>query len=305
MRVLFIGSQPLGKRCLRVLYEQGDTIAGVITFVPDDHEKWGDEVSEFAREIGSPCMITDDINHEDVIDWIEHDVKPEIIYVIGWRQIIKPKILGIPPYGTVGIHFSLLPKFRGHAPVSWAIIAGEEEIGLTFFYFTDRADAGDIIAQKSTPVNPNDNAGTLRAILTDLAVKTIEENAPLLRENKVTKKKQDESQASYGAYKLPEHGEIDWNRTSKEIHNLIRATTRPYPGAFTYFYQQKITIWASELLPAKPTFYGTPGQFILRKKAGLIVKTGDHAILIKEIEPEGKETMIASEYFRSTKEGFD
>jgi len=303
MRVLFIGSQKLGLRCLEVLHSQNDEIVGVITAAPDTHELWKDEVMGFAKDKHIPFKLPNNINSREIVAWIK-ERNPEIIYVIGWRQIISREILDIPEFETVGIHFSLLPKFRGHAPVSWAIIAGEKETGLTLFYFNKRADAGDIIAQKSTCISINDDAGTLRERLSDLAVRTIREYAPLLRDNRVIRKTQDEARASYGGYRLPEYGKIDWSKDTREIYDLIRATAKPYPGAFTWYKERRVIVWASELLLNKPRYYGTPGQILLRKENGMIVKTGDHALLIKDVQID-MDAQLAFNVFKSTKERFE
>jgi len=309
MRVLFIGSQLLGRDCLEVLHDQGDEIVGVVTFEPEEHEAWSSEVAEFAEKNDLFYTVCNNINTPEQIKGIKA-LNPDIIYVIGWRQIIGKEILSIPEHGVVGIHFSLLPKFRGHAPVGWAILAGERETGLTLFYFSDRADAGGVIAQKTTPIRLDDDAGTVRGRLERLAVQTVKEYAPLLRAGHVIRQTQDESQASYGAYRQPRDGQIDWGKTSREVYDLIRATTKPYPGAWTWFNRgclrdaRKVTIWTSELIPASPKFYGTPGQIIRHRRNGIIVKTGDHAILIKDIQVEGEETQLANERFRSTKDYF-
>ena len=328
MRVLFIGSQLLGRDCLEVLHDQGDEIVGVVTFEPEEHEAWSSEVAEFAEKNDLFYTVCNNINTPEQIKGIKA-LNPDIIYVIGWRQIIGKEILSIPEHGVVGIHFSLLPKFRGHAPVGWAILAGERETGLTLFYFSDRADAGGVIAQKTTPIRLDDDAGTVRGRLERLAVQTVKEYAPLLRAGHVIRQTQDESQASYGAYRQPRDGRIDWGKTSREVYDLIRATTKPYPGAWTGRHSikmttgsfvnrfgcidsgtipvrttERITIWTSELIPASPKFYGTPGQIIRHRRNGIIVKTGDHAILIKDIQVEGEETQLANERFRSTKDYF-
>lgn len=302
MRVLFIGSQRLGLRCLEVLHSQGDEIVGVITATPDTHELWKDEVMEFVKDKCIPFELPKNINSQEIVGWIK-ERNPEIIYVIGWRQMISREILDIPEFGTVGIHFSLLPKFRGHAPVSWAIISGEKETGLTLFYFSERADAGDIIAQKSTYISIDDDANTLRARLIELAIRTVKEYAPLLRDNRVIRKTQDETQASYGGYRLPEHGKIDWSKSTREIYDLIRATTKPYPGAFTWYKKRKVIVWTSELLISRPGYYGIPGQILLWKKNGIIVKTGDRALLVKDIQID-MDAQLATDIFKNTKERF-
>lgn len=302
MKVLFIGSQKLGLHCVSILYEQGDEIVGIITFEPESHERWGKEVRDFAVEHKIPCMIPKNINDPVVIKKIR-TLSPEIIYVIGWRWIIGKSILDIPRFGCVGIHFSLLPKLRGSAPVSWSIISGEKKTGLTLFFFNKRADAGDIIAQLKTSISIYDDANTLRERLEKKAIETIKKYAPLLRKGKAPRRKQKELKASYAPRRWPALSEIDWDKSSREIYDVIRATTFPYPGAYTYYAGRKLIIWESLLLAKCPKYIGVPGQIILRKRHdGVIIKTGDHAILVKIVQPEGALRMRASEWIKSTKE---
>ena len=152
----------------------------------------------------------------------------------GWQRLICKEILDIPKLGTIGFHSSLLPKYRGRTPVNWAIIAGEKETGITMFYLTEEADAGDIIAQKTFPIMLNDDCNTVYKKSAKAGAELIVEFLPKI--SKGVAPRLHNPSRSYPAYpkRTPADGEIDFNRGAPDVYNFIRALTRPYPGAFTF-----------------------------------------------------------------------
>ena len=316
MRLFFIGSQEYGYEILLEMLEQNMNIVGVITLEPSSHETWKKNVYDLAVKHEIPVNLFKDhlmiernpnnINTPENIEIIQKS-KPDLIFVVGWRQIIGKQIRQISKLGVVGLHFSLLPKFRGHAPVSWTIIENEEYAGLSIFYLDEGADTGDIIIQKRIKLEIRDTATTLRVKLTKLAREAFREGIiiPLKKGKGFSRIKQDNDNAIISAYRLPQHGEIDWSKNTIDIFNEIRATTHPYPGTFTYNRGKKVFIWSAELLPKIPKYVGKPGQIILVKKdKGVVVKTGDHAILIINVQLEGEKEVVASKNFKNTRESF-
>ena len=313
LKVFFIGSQETGYEALKVLIDSNVSIVGCFALKPAQHETWEKDVSSLAQKNEIPVWkfedhLTKSKNPNNINDSkytrIVSDLNPDLIFVLGWRQIIGKKIRDIPRLGVIGIHFSLLPKLRGHAPVSWSIITNQEYTGLTLFYFEAGADTGDIIIQKETKIEIKDTALTLRKRLISLTKEAIIEVVPYLKKGNIPSKKQNDLDASLAAYRLPGHGEIDWSKTSLEIYNEIRATTHPYPGAFTFYKGDKVIIWQASTLQDNQKYIGTPGQVIMKNEAGLTVITGDNAIMIKRLEQGNQGEVSAKNHIINTKESF-
>lgn len=313
LKVFFIGSQETGYEALESLIGSNVSIVGCFSLKPAQHETWEKDVSSLAQKNEISVWefedhLTQSKNPNNINDpkytKIISDFKPDLIFVLGWRQIIGKKIRDIPRLGVIGIHFSLLPKLRGHAPVSWSIITNQEYTGLTLFYFEAGADTGDIIIQKETKIKTKDTALTLRKRLISLTKDAIIEIVPYLKKGNIPSKKQNDLDASLAAYRLPGHGEIDWSKISLEIYNEIRSTTHPYPGAFTFYKGEKVIIWGASLLSENPKHVGAPGQVIIKNKDGLTVVTGDNAILIKTLEQGDQGETSAENHIISTRESF-
>ncbi|MGA1823510.1 MAG: methionyl-tRNA formyltransferase, partial [bacterium] len=176
-------------------------------------------------------------------------LKPDLIVVCGWQRLICKEILTIPSLGTIGFHSSLLPKYRGRAPVNWAILLGERETGITMFYLTPEADTGDIIAQKVFPILFNDDCGTIYEKAAKAGAEMIKEYLPQIKNG--TAPAIHNPSASYPAYpkRIPEDGRIDFNRSALDIYNFVRSLTRPYPGAFYYDeHGHKVIVWRIEIV---------------------------------------------------------
>jgi methionyl-tRNA formyltransferase len=188
------------------------------------------------------------INEPEYIEKIKC-IAPDLIIVCGWQRLVCKEILDIPRLGTVGFHSSLLPKYRGRAPVNWAIIAGEKETGITMFYLTEDADAGDIIAQKAFPIMLNDDCDTVYKKSAKAGADLMAEFLPKIANG--TAPRLHNPSRNYPAYpkRTPTDGEIDFKRSAIDVYNFIRALTKPYPGAFTYLSDDsKIVIWKAEIV---------------------------------------------------------
>jgi methionyl-tRNA formyltransferase len=174
-------------------------------------------------------------------------MSPDLIVTVGWYFMIPKRMREIAPLGCIGIHGSLLPKYRGGAPLVWAIINGEKETGLTLFYLEDGVDDGDIIDQKSFPIEEEDTIKDLLVKLEEDSIKVLLNNLPKIEKGNAPRIKQDETIATYVPQRKPEDGEINWEWDSKRIKNFIRAQTKPYPGAFTFMKNKKIIIWDASI----------------------------------------------------------
>jgi methionyl-tRNA formyltransferase len=285
-RVLFIGSKQLGLNCLQAMVHQDKaSFVGVMTLDDRaDGRNTFDELNSFCNEQNLPIYVAK--NRSDS-EKIIQELKPDICIVIGWYWLLSKEMLESVPHGMIGIHNSLLPKYRGGAPLIWSIINGEKEVGFSMFSFTEGMDEGDIWFQHAIALQQQD---TVQSILTQIekaAVELLEQNYTKILSGELTAKPQNHAEATYCAQRKPEDGRIDWTKDASYIFNCIRAQSAPYPGAFTVFEQNKLTIQKAELMPE--IFYGTPGQVAKISGEGVVVVCGnDRAIRLLEVEYNGQ-----------------
>ncbi|MBA7481333.1 Methionyl-tRNA formyltransferase [subsurface metagenome] len=298
MKVVFIGVVSMGWHCLKALLESGASVVGIFTADKKGmvkkslmHPDYFSDFDGLALKYSVPLYKISDVTMPPDIQKIR-ELQPDIIFCIGWPQIIKREILQIPQYGCVGVHPTLLPERRGGAPINWCLIDGLSKSGVTLFYFSEGVDSGDIITQREYEITLKDTAGTVLSKATDIAVELVKEYYPLLEKGNAPRLPQEDAEATYTRRRCPEDGIINWSRTSLSIYNWIRALTLPFPGAFTYWNGEKIIIWESELLRGyKPRFDGQPGEILdIMDKKGMVIATGDSCILVKTVEVGGQPT---------------
>jgi len=257
--------------------------------------------------MGIPVFKHGTINKDDTTK-ILIKLQPDLILVVGWRYMLCKEQYSIPSKGCIVIHDSLLPKYRGFAPMNWAIINGEKSTGATMIYIADEVDAGDIIAQKTVAIDILDNANTLDARIISLYLELISENLPLIASGKAARVPQDHTQATYTCKRTPEDGVIDWSKSASEIYNLIRGLTDPYPGAFTYLKTgsrlEKLYVWRAALDNENKRYVGCiPGRVtqILRGR-GVRVLTGDGTVVIEDVQRANQQSKVkADEIINSIK----
>lgn len=243
MKVVVLGYHSIGCVGIEALLANDFEIAAVFTHVDDAHENiWFDSVAELAAEKGIPVYAPEDINHP-VWEKRIREMEPDLIFSFYYRNMVKSQILDIPKFGCINLHGSLLPAYRGRSPVNWVLVNGETETGVTLHYMTPSADAGDIIAQRSIAISYFDTAKTLFQRTITEAAGMLAETLPLIKDGSAPSVAQDNSKASYYGGRRPKDGEIDWTRSAEEVRNLVRAVTKPYPGAFTYISDRKTLIW--------------------------------------------------------------
>jgi methionyl-tRNA formyltransferase len=215
-------------------------------------------------------------------------------------------VITIARGGLVVFHASLLPKYRGFAPVNWPLINGERETGVTMFYAAEEMDAGDIIDQRARTITDEDDAGTLDCWLNETVEQMLDENLPRLAAGTAPRIKQDHAQATYTIWRSPEDGRIDWRQPTRSIFNLIRGLTAPYPGAYTLLDGRKLIIWSAEIEREPRRYVGRiPGKVErLIPGAGVNVLTGDGVLRIKRVQLEGQEPQHATEVIRRLKTHF-
>jgi methionyl-tRNA formyltransferase len=223
----------VGVRCLKTLLAHGIDVALVITHDDLPQEQiWFASVAATAADYGIATIAPTDPNADDVVTRVA-GCRPDFLFSFYYRQLLKPPLLALPPRGALNVHGSLLPKFRGRAPVNWAIIHGAIQTGATLHYMTEKPDAGDIVAQSAVPILPDDTAQEVFDKVTVAAELALHAALPSLVAGTAARYAQDPAEASYFGGRKPEDGTIDWWQAAPVIHNLVRAVAPPYPGART------------------------------------------------------------------------
>ncbi len=229
--VVFAYSE-VGVRCLRVLLSQGMRIELVVTHEDDPKEQqWFDCVARVARENGLVVATPDDPNADTVVERVG-ELHPDFLFSFYYRHMLCERLLATASRGALNMHGSLLPKYRGRAPVNWAIVNGETETGATLHYMQAKPDAGPIVGQEAVPILINDTALDVSLKVADAAERLLERCLPDLIAGRAPGVPMDLSRGSYFGRRRPQDGEILWDRPALEIHNLIRAVAPPFPGAF-------------------------------------------------------------------------
>lgn len=263
-------------------------------------------VKEAAEKLGLKIMQPLNVNDEPVVKQLQN-LSPDCIVVVAFGQFLSNSIIHLPRYQCINIHASLLPKFRGAAPINWAIIQGEAVTGVTAVVMTAKMDAGDIIAQKKTPLFLEENAGDIEKRLASMGADLLVETLNLVETGKATYTKQDEREVTFAPKLKKEDGLIPWSHETKKIHNLIRGLT-PSPGAYTYCLKndtkekKRIIILKTQIhdVPNMKTSLN-PGMINKIAQCGIHVATGDGFVCITQLQPEGKRAMNAQEYLHGHK----
>ena len=264
-RAVVFAYHNVGVRCLSVLLAHGVDVALVVTHRDNPKETiWFDSVADLAALHGIPVITPDNPNTPEVVAKIRA-LQPDFIFSFYYREMFKRELLEIPKQGALNMHGSLLPKYRGRVPVNWAIIHGETVTGSTLHYMTEKPDNGDIVAQQSVPILPNDTALQVFQKVTVAAEMALNACLPNLLAGRAQAVKQDLSKGGYFGGRKAEDGVIDWSRSAQEIHNLVRAVAPPYPGATTQLIGRPMRILQTLVTkdPAaddKKTFYVRDGK---------------------------------------------
>ena len=241
----------VGVRCLRVLLAHGVDVRLVVTHENDPAENiWFASVADTAAEYDIPVITPHDVNSASVIAKIA-GLAPDFLFSFYYRQMIKPALLAVPPRGALNMHGSLLPKYRGRAPVNWAVLHGETRTGATLHYMTEKPDAGDIVVQRDVPILPDDSAREVFDKVTVAAELALDGVMPALLTGDAPRTTQDSSQASYFGGRKPADGVIDWRKDASAIHNLVRAVAPPYPGAMTNVAGIPARVLRTQVLPER------------------------------------------------------
>ena len=291
--IVVCGYSDVGYKCLKALFDAGESVRLVYTHrdTPGE-EPWFHSMAELARSHGiEPRFVADlsDPADEKRIG----AVQPDFLFSFYFRKMIPERILALARHGALNMHGSLLPLFRGRSPVNWAILKGATETGATLHYMTEKPDAGDLVDQERVPIGLDDDALTVSRRVADAAALVLARSLPLLKTGAAPRVAPDLSKGSYFGGRKPEDGLVDWSQSAKEIHDLVRAVSRPWPGAFTDVFGKKVTIWKTRLSPhgGHDVF---PGKVELTEGSVVVFAGDDHTVEILAARPEGGKNLDAA-----------
>jgi methionyl-tRNA formyltransferase len=272
-RIAVFAYSDTGHACLKHLLDRGERVVflGTHRDAPEERQ-WFPSVAELARSRGlEPLIMENPLDPQSIVR--VRVARPDLLLSFYYRRILPDEMLDAPPLGAFNVHGSLLPKFRGRAPVNWAIVKGETRTGATLHRMRTRADAGEIVDQEAVPIGPDDTALEVQTRVTAAAVAILARRLDELKAGTAPATPQDESKATRFGRRRPEDGRIDWSRPAREIHDLVRAVTHPFPGAFTDLFGGRTFVWRTRLpgLAAHDTF---PGQ-VRAEDGRLFVACGD------------------------------
>ncbi|MGX9742731.1 bifunctional UDP-4-amino-4-deoxy-L-arabinose formyltransferase/UDP-glucuronic acid oxidase ArnA [Pseudocitrobacter corydidari] len=282
MKAVVFAYHDMGCTGVQALLDAGYDIAAIFTH-PDNAQEnhFFGSVARLAAEQGIAVYAPDDVNHPLWIDRIRA-MAPDVIFSFYYRHLLSDAILSLAPKGGFNLHGSLLPKYRGRAPLNWVLVNGEQETGVTLHRMVKRADAGDIVAQQKVIIAENDNALSLHRKLCAASQTLLHDALLQIRENRTHERKQDENQATYVGRRTPEEGRLEWENPAHVLHNLVRAVSDPWPGAFSFVGQTKFIVWKSRVHPQAVT--ARAGTVL--SVSPLIVACGEGALEIQTGQTE-------------------
>jgi methionyl-tRNA formyltransferase len=295
VRVAFFGTSEFAVPALRALAGSAHEV-GLVVPAPAQPSGRGRKlvqspVEKEARALGLAVLTPEDPNDSTFVAELEYR-SPDVAVLAAYGCILRPSLLAAPALGFLNIHPSLLPRYRGAAPIQRAILAGERQTGVTVIVLSEQVDAGDIIEQEAVPVGQNETAGELSQRLADAGARLALEALTRLGQDTASRTPQDPKLATRAPKITKSERSIDWRESAKQIHNRIRALS-PEPGAVTSFRQRRIVLLRSRVhsMPDK----GEPGQFLVQH-SGLVVAAGSGTVEIIELKPEGKQTQTGQDF---------
>ena len=284
MRLVWVSFDVMGRDCLAAAADAGAEVAAVVTLPgPIDPDRSGQcSFDEIAADLGARLIETADVNAPDTIAAIR-EVDPDLIFVVGWSQLVMDEFIGLPRHGVFGMHPTLLPRHRGRAAIPWAILSGLAKTGVTLFQIADgTADSGPIVGQVEVPIAPDETATTLYDKVTAAHLDVVREFVPKLLDGTAERLPQDTRRASSWPRRAPADGIIDWETRAPYVHDWVRAQTRPYPGAFTYLGEDKLVVWRAR--PVELREEAPAGTVVALEGKQAVVACGEGGLVLEEVE---------------------
>ncbi|MCR5367920.1 MAG: methionyl-tRNA formyltransferase [Eubacterium sp.] len=300
MKVVYMGTPEFAVNALRRIHEEGYDIIGCFT-QPDKQKGRSSKliappVKVCAEEFGIPVFQPEKIREEEYVEKLR-SLNPDVIVVAAFGQILPESILNIPKYGCINIHASLLPKYRGAAPIEWAVIDGEKETGVTTMYMEKGLDTGDMIEKAVTEIGADETAEELRSRLADMGAELIISTLKNVISGNCSREKQDDSKSNYAVMLKKEMGKVDWNDPADKIERLIRGL-QPWPVVYATLNDKNLKIYAASVEGDRD---GEPGEIVEVTKKNFVVKCGSGSLRIKSVQPEGKKRMDSVAFLNGNK----
>jgi methionyl-tRNA formyltransferase len=299
LRLVFMGTPEFACPSLQKLLDRGEDIIAAVT-QPDRPKGRGQRltpppVKALAEKYGITVMQPLKVRAPEFIDSMR-GLQPDLIVVVAFGQILPKGLLDIPRYGCINVHASLLPRYRGAAPINWCIVNGETETGVTTMQMDVGLDTGDMLVRKTTPIDPEEDSSALHDRLAVIGAEALAETLDLLLTEELLPLKQDDSLSCYAPLLKKEDGVIEWNKQPHIIKNLVRGMT-PWPGAFTFLSGSTLKICRVSIAHGS----GPPGMVLGAGQTGIEVACGDGSLIIEELQLEGRKRLKAAEFLAGYK----
>ncbi len=303
MKIVFMGTPAFAVPCLQMLIEEGYEVVAVVTQPdrPQGRKKTlvPSPVKEAALSLGLPVLQPERMRRPEAVAELAA-YEPDLIVTAAYGQILPKAILDLPKNGCLNVHGSLLPKYRGGAPIQWSIINGEKVTGVTLMYMAEGLDTGDMISSVEVAIEDEDTSGTMFEKLSLAGRDLLKAELPRLVNGRVEATPQDDSEATYAPNLSREDERIDWSVSSRDIYNRIRGLV-PFSGAFTLWNGETFKVWAATTHNlVNNSNDASPGTVLAVTERGVEVKTGDGSLLLTIVQPAGKKAMSAADFSRGT-----
>ncbi|QWV94071.1 methionyl-tRNA formyltransferase [Geomonas oryzisoli] len=299
LRIIFMGTPEFACPTLRTLIERGENVVAVVT-QPDRPKGRGQQtlpppVKVVAESHGIPVLQPVKVRLPESIDQIRA-LEPDLIVVIAFGQILPKALLDIPTHGCINVHASLLPRYRGAAPLNWCIINGETETGVTTMMMDVGLDTGDMLLKSATPIDPDEDTQSLHDRMSQLGAELLAQTLDRLVAGELVPEKQDDALTCYAPIMKKEDGLIDWTRSAQDIKNQVRGMT-PWPGAFSFLDDKLLKVYKVQTAAGT----GNPGEVVAAGRDGIEVACGEGSLVIRELQLEGKKRMAAGDFLAGYK----
>lgn len=294
LRIIFMGTPEFACPTLQALIDGDDEIIAVVT-QPDRPKGRGQQlapppVKELALQHGLPVLQPLKLRLPEVVEQLQQ-LAPDLIVVVAFGQILPKSVLEIPRHGCINVHASLLPRWRGAAPINWCLISGDSETGVTTMQMDVGLDTGDMLLKRAIPIEADDDARTLHDKLSQVGATALMETLEKLADGTLTAEKQDDSLTCYAAMLKKEDGELDWSLSATELLNLIRGMN-PWPGTFTHLDGKLVKVFKGKTAEGS----GIPGTVLRSGRDGIEVACGSGSLILLELQLEGKKRLPAAEF---------
>lgn len=300
MRIVFMGTPDFAVPSLKMLVDEGYEVVAAVT-QPDKPKGRGNKmaapaVKEFALTQGIEVLQPAKIKTQEFIEQIRA-LKPDLLITAAYGKILSKELLDVPVHGCINVHGSLLPAYRGAAPINWAVINGEKKTGITTMFTDVGLDTGDMLLKKELEIGSDMTVGELHDKMAALGAEVLRDTLIELKNGTLVRIPQEDAGSTYAPMMSKELGLVDWNKKAQEIHNLVMGTD-PWPGAYTFLEGGRMRVWKTSLVSAKADSSRSNGEILKVNDEGILVKCSDENLLIIEVQFDSSKRMSVRDYIR-------